>query len=133
MEFKNENKIFAETQKMVSDQLQDQNVLENILEASKNEYFLNIEESLPKEPEEGDVFCIKVKEKHNANEYIRKFSPNDSLNDVKNFARCKLRKNSDIIMYTETDGKILLDTNKSLKESGIRKDDVVVIHDEDDL
>lgn len=128
-----ENGSFNLAQQLANDQAQDQQLLNGVLEESKNEYFRQIEDLLPKEPnDEEDFYNISVRAKNGTGEYSRKFGPNDSVNDIKNFAKCKLRKNSDIAMFTESD-KILFDTSAKIKDSGIGKQEKIIVTEDDDI
>ena len=131
---KKEEKITKKTNELLQDIMSDQLYLNRVLEESKNEYFRQIEETIPKEPkDEKDSYTLSFGYKNSKEEFTRKFSPNDSVNDIKNFAKVKFRKNSDFNMFTKDEGKILFDTSVKIKDSGINKNDKIMIHDEEDL
>ncbi len=130
----NEDEDFYEKMQRIQAKFFEQNELNTILEKSKNDYFKQVEKKLPEEPkEEEEYFSNRVKEKNGEDVYVRRFRPTDSIEDVKNFAICKLRKNSDINMYSEKEKKLLYNTKLSIKDSGINKEDDIVIDNQDDL
>ena len=130
----NEDEDFYQKMQRIQAKFFEQNELNTILEKSKNDYFKQVEKKLPEEPkEEEEYFSIRVKEKNGEDGYVRRFRPTDSIEDVKNFAKCKLRKNSDINMYSEKEKKLLYNTKLSIKDSGINKEDEIVIDNQDDL
>ena len=130
----NEDEDFYEKMQRIQAKFFEQNELNTILEKSKNDYFKQVEKKLPEEPkEEEEYFSIRVKEKNGEDGYVRRFRPTDSIEDVKNFAICQLRKNSDINMYSEKEKKLLYNTKLSIKDSGINKEDDIVIDNQDDL
>ena len=131
---KKEENIDKKTSNLLHDIMSDQLYMNRVVEESKNEYFKKIEQSIPQEPKEGEEsYTVSIGYKNSKDEFTRRFSPNDSVNDIKNFAKVKFRKNSDFNMFTKNEGKILFDTNVKIKDSGIQKGDKIMIHDEEDL
>ncbi len=131
---KKEENLDKKTADLLHDIMSDQLYLNRIMEESKNEYFKQIEKEIPKEPkEEEESYTLSFGYKNSKDEFTRKFSPNDSVNDIKNYAKVKFKKNSDFNMFTKEEGKILFDTNVKLKDSGINQNDKIMIHDEEDL
>ena len=129
-----EDKIDKKTNDLLQDIMADQLYLNKIMEESKNQYFKEIEEKIPKEPkDEEDSYTLSFGYKNSKEVFTRKFSPNDLINDIKNYAKVKFRKNSDFNMFTKEEGKILFDPNVKIKDSGINKGDKIMIHDEEDL
>ena len=129
-----ENKIDKKTNNLLHDIMSDQIYLNKIMEESKNQYFKELEEKIPKEPkDEEDSYTLSFGYKNSKEEFSRKFSPNDSVNDLKNYAKVKFRKNSDFNMFTKEEGKILFEPNIKIKDSGINKEDKIMIYDEEDL
>ncbi len=122
------------TTDLLQDIMSDQLYMNRVMEESKNEYFKEIEKIIPEEPKDGeDSYTLSFGYKNSKEEFTRKFSPNDSVNDLKNYAKVAFRKNSDFNMFTKEEGKILFDTNAKIKDSGINKGDKIMIHDEEDL
>ena len=114
--------------------MSDQLYLNRVMEESKNEYFRQVEKMIPEEPkDEDDAYLLSFGYKNSKDEFTRKFSPDDSVNDLKNYAKVKFRKNSDFNMFTKDEGKILFDTSVKIKDSGINNGDKIMIHDEEDL
>ena len=112
----------------------DQKELATIIEDSKLDYYKQLEKKLPEEPKEDEeYYSIRIKEKKGEEGFLRRFRPTDSIEDIKTFAKFKLRKNSDINMYSEHEGKVLYNTHLSIQDSGIGKNCNIVIHNEDDL
>ena len=131
---KKEENLDKKTTDLLHDIMSDQLYLNRIMEESKNEYFKQIEKEIPKEPkEEEESYTLSFGYKNSKDEFTRKFSPNDSVNDIKNYAKVKFRKHSDFNMFTKEEGKILFDTSVKLKDSGINQNDKIMIHDEEDL
>ena len=129
-----EDKIDKKTNNLLQDIMSDQIYLNKIMEESKNQYFKELEEKIPKEPkDEEDSYTLSFGYKNSKEEFSRKFSPNDSVNDLKNYAKVKFRKNSDFNMFTKEEGKILFEPNIKIKDSGINKEDKIMIYDEEDL
>ena len=122
------------TTEILQDIMSDQLYMNRVMEESKNEYFKDLEKIIPEEPKDGeDAYTLSFGYKNSKEEFTRKFSPNDSVNDLKNYAKFAFRKNSDFNMFTKDEGKILFDTNAKIKDSGINKGDKIMIHDEEDL
>ena len=122
------------TTDLLQDIMSDQLYMNRVMEESKNEYFKEIEKIIPEEPKDGeDSYTLSFGYKNSKEEFTRKFSPNDSVNDLKNYAKVAFRKNSDFNMFTKEEGKILFDINAKIKDSGINKGDKIMIHDEEDL
>ena len=85
--------IDKKTNDLLQDIMSDQLYLNRIMEESKNEYFKEIEKNIPKEPkDEEDSYTLSFGYKNSKEEFTRKFSPNDSVNDLKNYAKVKFRK-----------------------------------------
>ena len=122
------------TTDLLQDIMSDQLYMNRVMEESKNEYFKEIEKKIPDEPKDDEEsYTLSFGYKNSKQEFTRKFSPNDSVNDLKNYAKVKFRKNSDFNMFTKEEGKILFDANAKIKDSGINKGDKIMIHDEEDL
>ena len=131
---KKEENIDKKTSDLLHDIMSDQLYLNRVMEESKNEFFNEIEKTIPSEPKEGeDFYTLTIGYKNSKEEFTRKFSPNDSVNDIKNYAKVKYKKNSDFNMFTKKEGKILFDTNVKIKDSGIKNGDIIMIHDDEDL
>ena len=134
MEADNKKDLDKKTTDLLQDIMSDQLYMNRVMEESKNEYFKQIEKIIPEEPKDGeDSYTLSFGYKNSKEEFTRKFSPNDSVNDLKNYAKVAFRKNSDFNMFTKDEGKILFDTNAKIKDSGINKGDKIMIHDEEDL
>ena len=134
MEPEKKEDIDKKTSNLLQDIMSDQLYMNRVMEESKNEFFNEIEKTIPSEPKDGeDSFTLTIGYKNSKDEFTRKFSPNDSVNDIKNYAKVKYKKNSDFNMFTKNEGKILFDTNVKIKDSGIQKGDKIMIHDEEDL
>lgn len=106
----------------------------NILEQSKKDYFIVIENSLPKEPSiDEEFFLITVKYKTFPSKFTRRFSPNDKIEDIKNYSIVKFKTNEDIGLFTEKEGNILFDPSQLIKEAGLTKEDCIIIKDFDEF
>lgn len=106
----------------------------NILEQSKNDYFAEIEKSLPKEPPiDEEFFLITVKNKTSPTGFTRRFNPNDKIEDIKNFAMVKFKTNGDIGLFTEKEGNILFDPSQLIKDAGLMKEECIIIKDFDEF
>ena len=122
------------TTDLLQDIMSDQLYMNRVMEESKNEYFKELEKIIPEEPKDGEYsYTLSFGYKNSKEEFTRKFSPNDSVNDLKNYAKVAFKKNSDFNMFTKGKGKILFDTNAKIKDSGINNGDKIMIHDEEDL
>ena len=122
------------TTDLLQDIMSDQLYMNRVMEESKNEFFNEIEKIIPSEHKEGeDFYTLTIGYKNSKEEFTRKFSPNDSVKDIKNYAKVKYKKNSDFNMFTKKEGKILFDTNVKIKDSGIKNGDIIMIHDDEDL
>ena len=131
---KEDNKEIYEKMKKIQAKYFDQKELATIIEDSKLDYYKQLEKKLPEEPKEDEeYYSIRIKEKKGEEGFLRRFRPTDSIEDIKTFAKFKLRKNSDINMYSEHEGKVLYNTHLSIQDSGIGKNCNIVIHNEDDL
>ena len=114
--------------------MSDQLYINRIMEESKNEYFKQIEQNIPEEPKDDeDSYTLSIGYKNSKEVYTRKFRPDDTVNDIKNYAKVKFKKNSDFNMFTKDNEKILFDTSAKIKDSGIIKGDKIMIYDEEDL
>ena len=134
MEADNKKDLDKKTTDLLQDIMSDQLYMNRVMEESKNEYFKEIEKIIPEEPKEGeDSYTLSFGYKNSKEEFTRKFSPNNSVNDLKNYAKVVFKKNSDFNMFTKEQGKILFDTNAKTKDSGINNGDKIMIHDEEDL
>ena len=134
MEADNKKDLDKKTTDLLQDIMSDQLYMNRVMEESKNEYFKQIEKIIPEEPKDDEEsYTLSFGYKNSKKEFTRKFSPNDSVNDLKNYAKVAFRKNSDFNMFTKDEGKILFDTNAKIKDSGINKGDKIMIHDEEDL
>ena len=124
----------SSAEEILEDIMQDQLHLEKILDQSKNEYFKELEKQIPSEPDTDDCFSLSFKYKNSKEEFNRKFKPDNTVADLKTYAKVKFRKNSDFTMYTQgEDGKILFDPNAKIKDTGIVNGDKIMINDEEDL
>ena len=131
---KKEQNVDKKTSDLLHDIMSDQLYMNRIMEESKNEYFKQIEQNIPEEPKDDeDSYTLSFGYKNSKEVYTRKFRPDDSVNDIKNYAKVKFRKNSDFNMFTKDSGKILFDNSAKIKDSGIIKGDKIMIHDEEDL
>jgi uncharacterized protein (UPF0248 family) len=131
---KEDDREFYEKMKKIQAKYFDQKELATIIEDSKLDYYKQLEKKLPEEPKEDEeYYSIRIKEKKGEEGFLRRFRPTDSIEDIKTFAKFKLRKNSDINMYSEHEGKVLYNTHLSIQDSGIGKNCNIVIHNEDDL
>jgi uncharacterized protein (UPF0248 family) len=131
---KEDDREFYEKMKKIQAKYFDQKELATIIEDSKIDYYKQLEKKLPEEPKEDEeYYSIRIKEKKGEEGFLRRFRPTDSIEDIKTFAKFKLRKNSDINMYSEHEGKVLYNTHLSIQDSGIGKNCNIVIHNEDDL
>ena len=127
-------KIDKHTSDLLQDIMSDQLYMNRIMEQSKNEYFKELEKQLPEEPkDEKDSYTLSFGYKNSKEVFTRKFRGEDTVNDIKNYAKIVFRKNSDINMFTKDEGKILFDTTAKIKDSGIINGDKIMIHDEEDL
>ena len=134
MEADNKKDLDKKTTDLLQDIMSDQLYMNRVMEESKNEYFKEIEKIIPEEPKEGeDSYTLSFGYKNSKEEFTRKFSRNNSVNDLKNYAKVVFKKNSDFNMFTKDQGKILFDTNAKIKDSGINNGDKIMIHDEEDL
>ena len=121
-------------EEMLGDIMQDQIHLGKVLDQSKNEYFKELEKQIPAEPDTDDCYSLSFKYKNGKEEYKRKFKPDDTVADLKTYAKVKFRKTSDFMMYTQgEDGKILFDPNAKIKDAGVVNGDKIMINDEEDL
>ena len=131
---KEDDREFYEKMKKIQAKYFDQKELATIMEDSKIDYYKQLEKKLPEEPKEDEeYYSIRIKEKKGEEGFLRRFRPTDSIEDIKTFAKFKLRKNSDINMYSEHEGNVLYNTHLSIQDSGIGKNCNIVIHNEDDL
>lgn len=131
---KEDDREFYEKMKKIQAKYFEQKELATIIEDSKIDYYKQLEKKLPEEPKEDEeYYSIRIKEKKGEEGFLRRFRPTDSIEDIKTFAKFKLRKNSDINMYSEHEGKVLYNTHLSIQDSGIGKNCNIVIHNEDDL
>ena len=131
---KEDDREFYKKKKKIQAKYFDQKELATIIEDSKLDYYKQLEKKLPEEPKEDEeYYSIRIKEKKGEEGFLRRFRPTDSIEDIKTFAKFKLRKNSDINMYSEHEGKVLYNTHLSIQDSGIGKNCNIVIHNEDDL
>ena len=131
---KEDDREFYEKMKKIQAKYFDQKELATIIEDSKLDYYKQLEKKLPEEPKEDEeYYSIRIKEKKGEEGFLRRFRPTDSIEDIKTFAKFKLRKNSDINMYSEHEGKVLYNTHLSIQDSGIGKNCNIVIHNEDDI
>ena len=131
---KKDQNIDKKTSNLLQDIMSDQLYINRIMEESKNEYFKQIEQSIPEEPKDDeDSYTLSIGYKNSKEVYTRKFRPDDTVNDIKNYAKVKFKKNSDFNMFTKDNEKILFDTSAKIKDSGIIKGDKIMIYDEEDL
>ena len=106
----------------------DQIYLNEALEKSKNQYFMEIENLLPKEPKEG--LELEFRSVNNEDSFKRRFSCDDKIGDLKNFAKVKFRKTSDVIIYTKDEGNLLLDKDMTLKDAKLKINEKIIVNDE---
>ena len=131
---KKDQNIDKKTSNLLQDIMSDQLYINRIMEESKNEYFKQKEQSIPEEPKDDeDSYTLSIGYKNSKEVYTRKFRPDDTVNDIKNYAKVKFKKNSDFNMFTKDNEKILFDTSAKIKDSGIIKGDKIMIYDEEDL
>ena len=134
METEKKPNIDKHTSDLLQDIMSDQLYMNRIMEESKKEYFQEIQKQIPEEPKDDEnCYTLSFGYKNSKDVFTRKFRGDDTVNDLKNFAKLKFRKNSDVNMFTKDEGKILFDTTVKIKDSGIINGDKIMIHDEEDL
>ena len=91
----------SSAEEIIGDIMQDQMHLGKVLDQSKNEYFKELEKRIPAEPDTDDCYSLSFKYKNSKEEFNRKFKPDDTVEDLKTYAKVKFRKNSDFVIYTQ--------------------------------
>ena len=120
--------------KSIQNNILDQIFLKQILEISKNEYLANLEKSIPSEPEtEENSIDLSIGYVNSKDQFKRKFSFDDTVNDILTFAKVKFRKNSNRCNLFVKEKNLLFDNSLKIKDANINKGDQILLNDEEDF
>jgi hypothetical protein len=118
----NKTLTFQEKLNRLQKEALEQITLKEIIERSKKEYYDNLKVS------EDDIYSISILDKNGAVKGMRKFSSDDIVKDIKEFAKKTIRRNSDVSIYTKKDGKELKDVNSKISDVINEKNENIVVH-----
>ena len=103
----------------------EQITLKEIIEKSRKEYYDNLKVN------EDEIYSISLLDKDGNVKGIRKFSSDDIVSDIKEFAKKTIRKNSDIAIYTKKDGKELKNMKSKISDVIENKDEKLIIQEKE--
>jgi len=103
----------------------EQITLRDIIEKSRKEYYDNLKVN------EDEIYSISLLDKNGTVKGIRKFSSDDVVSDIKEFAKKAIRKNSDIAIYTKKDGKELKNMKSKISDVIENKDEKLIIQEKE--
>ena len=132
--FQNNENLEEMCLKSIQNNILDQIFLKQILEISKNEYLANLEKSIPSEPvTEENSIDLSIGYVNSKDQFKRKFSFDDTVNDILNFAKVKFRKNSNRCNLFVKEKNLLFDNSLKIKDANINKGDQILLNDEEDF
>ena len=102
----------------------EQITLRDIIEKSRKEYYDSLKVN------EDDIYSISLVDKDGTVKGIRKFSSDDIVSDIKEYAKKVIRKNSDIAIYTN--GEELKDMNSKICDVIENKNEKLIIQEKEE-
>ena len=104
----------------------EQITLRDVIEKSRKEYYDSLKVN------EDDIYSISLVDKNGTVKGIRKFSSDDIVSDIKEYAKKIIRKNSDIAIYTKKNGKELKNMNLRISDVIENKNEKLIIQEKED-
>ena len=104
----------------------EQITLRDVIEKSRKEYYDSLKVN------EDDIYSISLVDKNGTVKGIRKFSSDDIVSDIKEYAKKIIRKNSDITIYTKKNGKELKNMNSRISDVIENKNEKLIIQEKED-
>lgn len=110
----------------VIDNLQPNQDIEYLMQMSMNEYYQQLENNLPPKPmnrnDSIEITLIGIDKEKDI--FFREFNSTDKVRDLVNFAKAKIKKKY-INIFLQSNDQMLYDENMTLKEAGLKKDEII--------
>ena len=117
---------FEEITNRLQKEALEQITLRDIIEKSRKEYYDSLKVN------EDDIYSISLVDKDGTVKGIRKFSSDDFVSDIKEYAKKVIRKNSDIAIYTKKNGEELKDMNSKICDVIENKNEKLIIQEKEE-
>ena len=117
---------FEEITNRLQKEALEQITLRDIIEKSRKEYYDSLKVN------EDDIYSISFVDKDGTVKGIRKFSSDDIVSDIKEYAKKVIRKNSDIALYTNKNGEELKNMNSKICDVIENKNEKLIIQEKED-
>ncbi len=117
---------FEEITNRLQKEALEQITLRDIIEKSRKEYYNSLKVN------EDDIYSISLVDKDGTVKGIRKFSSDDIVSDIKEYAKKVIRKNSDIAIYTKKNGEELKDMNSKICDVIENKNEQLIIQEKEE-
>jgi hypothetical protein len=118
---------FEEITNRLQKEALEQITLRDIIEKSRKEFYDSLKVN------EDDIYSISLVDKDGTVKGIRKFSSDDIVSDIKEYAKKVIRKNSDnIAIYTKKNGEELKDMNSKICDVIENKNEKLIIQEKEE-
>lgn len=104
----------------------DDDEMKMAMQMSLDIYVSDLENQLPKEPSENED-CFTIMLRYEEHQLQRRFNGDNTINDVKNFVKSKLKTYNDIELFEAWPRKVYSDDFIKIKQSGFSKNQLLMV------